>query len=287
MPKSSILVAMICEKLDVRGGVFKSPGWVVAESRVESTCTHHHAYLSNREPLVRWWCFCRSREKGLASTDDPLHPFWSFILGAHATLGRRARLVIYICLYFENHFCSKLNFMDKRKEGETMGINSLSYKAIIIVDCKNENCKMVIRDWSLLCSGLEEGSGSEFGSYEIEGPEVFCRHWDPESSLKPRAEGKLTKSWKKPGCGREGGLLVETTIVRSLGLRKKKKEKRSFGLRKARNKYTTLLPGNEPSCLLILWLWPPCSCGAATPNLLLYWNPRGSRRNGWGVKGTK
>ena len=59
----------------------------------------------------------------------------------------------------------------------------------------------------------------------------------------------MKEAWVWEGR-RTVSLLVETTIVRSFGL--KKKEKRSFGLRKARNKYTALLPGNEPSCLLIL-----------------------------------
>lgn len=182
-----MLAKVSVKSLDVKGEVPKSPGWVVAESWVGSLCLCHHDYLLNREPLVRWQCFCSSREQRSAFTNGPLLLFQSFILGAHATLRRRARLIICICLHFENYLCSKLiSLWTKGERKQKVGITSLRYEVIISVDHKNEKCKKVIRDRSLLCCGLEGGGGWDFGSYEIERPKVFCRHWETRVKLEGR-----------------------------------------------------------------------------------------------------
>lgn len=113
---------------------------------------------------------------------------------------------------------------------------------------------------------------------------MLCGHWETRVKLEAKAEGKLTKSWKKPGGGREEGLSACWLRLQQSEVWGRKNKKK-FWAEESKEQVHGLALRNWPSCLLVRWLWLPCS--RVTPNLLLPWSPVGLRRSGWGSEGNK
>lgn len=136
---------------------------------------------------------------------------------------------------------------------------------------KEENRKEVIRDWSLLCSGLEGGSGCKRVWFLWnKGAQSTLQALRNQAGLRPGAEGEISKSWKKPGRGsferRTVSLLIETMTAEIVG-QGKQGQARSLATRS----WAQLPVGS---------VWHPCFHGIVTPILFLHWKPGGSRRNG-------